>query len=675
MFNYDKKLNDLLKKYNLYKEFDLDITNIVDKYIKEKLDTKKKYLLYGDLLKINTWQGHFKIFSKINVVGIVLEENYKEIDTYYNINIYRLNDIKEIEYDEIIIISKYDDFNYIKNIDKPKINIYECVPEDIKEFKKSYYGNIIYKYISENRMLLSSELRNELEEFYKNIEIINTNISTTIIWGAGEHTINLLNNTNIKNKLNIKYIVDKNEEKVGKIINGIKVISFDELSKVKFDAFFISSFEYRKDIRNEIIKNYSSKYIIDMYKNNYEYKFITKFKIKSKILNKKNNKEKILKKLIILYLFIRDFYNASKCINEYIEKKYINYNELNKFNNELDLLLKDVLYKNKSSKYNNIHLIIIDALDKVAVDNNMKFLKKFADENISYERAYSPSTYTTESHLCMFSGENLYNEKNKKIYIRKYMLKDECNFIREIEDKGYTSYCNNIRPIVENIFENKIGDDNINNPMSKMLWENICCNLDSLNTKKFTYTRIMEYHDFLNISYEKAAKYIDEQLKYYNQFLPEKDYVFITADHGSGYYEGKEIKINIPLIIKTPQNIHDIKENLFSTKDIGKKIINILNEDYMDDQKDYIVIERTAIHNESLKIFYYYGNIDIKKYVQSFRIIKTLTEKYIVFEDGSEEYYLNNNDNINLIYDKRYKNNINKLRSLNKKILNEGIFI
>ena len=63
---------------------------------------------------------------------------------------------------------------------------------------------------------------------------------------------------------------------------------------------------------------------------------------------------------------------------------------------------------------NNIHLIIIDALDKVAVDNNMKFLKKFADENISYERAYSPSTYTTESHLCMFSGENLYNEKNKK---------------------------------------------------------------------------------------------------------------------------------------------------------------------------------------------------------------------------------------------------------------------
>ena len=91
------------------------------------------------------------------------------------------------------------------------------------------------------------------------------------------------------------------------------------------------------------------------------------------------------------------------------------------------------------------------------------------------------------------------------------------------------------------------------------------------------------------------------------------------------------------------------------------------NINYTEEKNEYIKVERTAIYNESLKIRYSILNKERKKYIQAFRVIRTNCEKYIVFADGTEEFYLINDETKNLINDDTYLKEINKMRDLNKK--------
>lgn len=53
--------------------------------------------------------------------------------------------------------------------------------------------------------------------------------------------------------------------------------------------------------------------------------------------------------------------------------------------------------------------------------------------------------------------------------------------------------------------------------------------------------------------------------------------------------------------------------------------------------------------------------------MQAFKIIRTLKEKFIVFEDGTEEFFLIEDEKNNLIDDPNYQSTINRLREIHLK--------
>lgn len=676
MYNYDDILNKLLKEYGLYKEFKLNIREIMSEILEKNTSKIKKYLLCGDLNTILFWQSTFKLTQKVSLKYIVsnyLEYKYNQI---YGIEVVDLDDIDENCFDEVLVCSYYNqvDIEYLRKkfSDKRIINIYEYIPQYIKGFQYEFYGNNIYNYISKKQLLISKNIANrlgeEVERFNKSIaynqneeKIIDPK---TIIWGGGIHSINLLKNTDIINLLNIKYIVDKNEKLVGKKINGIEIISFERLKEIDFNTFFISSYEYRKEIKEEIEKKFLNINIVDMYRNNNKYNIITRLKLEDNENDNNIDKSEIVKDIIIAYLAIRDFYNAEKYINEYIKNRYNDYKLLNEFLYKLKDLLKEMKYAVNKMNKSNIHFIIIDAIDKYAFDKYMINIKNKFENCIEYENAFCASTYTTESHLCMFVGENLFD---KKIYLTKKVNKSNSRFISGLEKRGYSICGNNIRENIRDCFDNQIGDDNTNNPISKILWENLCYRIESGNGNKFIYSRAMEYHDLVFHSEDETVKYIDEQLIYYMNFTNKNDYIVITSDHGGDSIDGRERRIKIPFLIKTPDNITMSKKNLFSMKNIGDEILKILDNNYTEEKNEYIKVERTGIYNESLKIRYSILNKERKKYIQAFRVIRTNCEKYIVFADGTEEFYLINDETKNLINDDTYLKEINKMRDLNEK--------
>jgi len=663
---YDNRLNNLLIKYDLFHEFDFNVKKLYEEVIKTSLDKKKKYLLCGDMRSTQIWVCMNKLSKMCNVMYIAKEYLGKCDDTQISgVEIRSLKNINECEFDEIIICSYNKDLidtEKLKSIYPKKqiIFLYEKVPSYARSFYWSHCNNIIYEYIRKRECCISVDLKNDLSNFNyvidKHKEKLGEQLET-IIWGGGVHTITLLNNTKMAEMLNVKYIVDKNTATVGGKVNGIEIISFDKLKDIKFNTFFISSYAYKEEIKLEIKEKYPEKSYIDIYEK-YDYSILTKIKLDKELINSSKRSE-IIKELFIVYLAIRDFDSAEKYLKDYIDNKYSGYNMYSNFLKELQQILLEMKQEINNFKNSNIHFMLIDSLDKYAFDNYMPNMNKSLKQSIKFDKAYSGSTFTTESHICMFNETNLFSNKE---FIKREKIK-QCEFIDRLKEHGYSICGNNVITVAEDLFENNIGDKDEHKPITLMLWENICFRVSNGDRKNFIYYRPMEYHDDSFKDLKMSINYIDNQIKYYNQFFNKKDYFILTADHGKTFPEIEERRIHIPLLIKTPDCMIRNYKQLFSTVNIGKLILEVIENKLREDENtSYVIIERFPIYNyfvrDGLK------NKGLEKYTTGFRVIHKINEKYIIFGDGTEEYYYGDDEKTNLILNKEYKTNIDEFRKI-----------
>lgn len=110
------------------------------------------------------------------------------------------------------------------------------------------------KEISINKYISMSQKK--MKNIIKTIELLPKRI---IIWGVGALTQRLLKRTNIKNKI-FKF-VDSNKNLIGKKIDGIDIISPNELIKYN-NPILISSFSFKDEIIEEIKKRKINNQII-----------------------------------------------------------------------------------------------------------------------------------------------------------------------------------------------------------------------------------------------------------------------------------------------------------------------------------------------------------------------------------------------------------------------------
>jgi 2-polyprenyl-3-methyl-5-hydroxy-6-metoxy-1,4-benzoquinol methylase len=97
--------------------------------------------------------------------------------------------------------------------------------------------------------------KQKLQQAIQEIEILVSTQEPVIIWGAGALTSRLLCDTNLSDA-NIQYIVDRNKDLHGKILNGLSIEAPEIIKDKNGLTIFIASTTYATEIKKELEKQY-----------------------------------------------------------------------------------------------------------------------------------------------------------------------------------------------------------------------------------------------------------------------------------------------------------------------------------------------------------------------------------------------------------------------------------
>lgn len=543
------------------------------------------------------------------------------------------------------------------------------------------------------------------------------------IWGAGEHTENLHKYFSLELK-DAKCIIDNNKNLIENKFLGFKVIAPKDISKYKIDVIIISSYAGRISIGQQIRRLVPNCKIIDFYEilenegvklrnpfylNETIYTKLYQLRIEIENIYNKVEKQKKLKKLIFLYLKIRDFFNAKNFIKVYINE---NYGDSDKFNmllkqvDEINQILSNSIRKRNG---NDIFMLFFDSLRAKDVFNEntpMTCLKNILDKSVCFYNAFSPSIFTYESIPSTLTGKlPFYND----LYKRKLVNEEEVNFIKNAIDKGY-----DIKIYTVDYWKIVKGKDikcgKYSNYMSKNLWNAICdlaqnkskntiyllyflqethpphmCGYHNIepveHNTPFTCDDIVEQEQYnFNMQYDDCLKYIDKQLDFYFNIMSEESIKIIFSDHGqiieqaqnnldeigtlAGWHDDR---FHIPLIINS-KKIKAIKyDDIFSMVDFSLLISGLMNSELKIVKKDFVEIDFSKICNDVIIKKYLKENYD--DYIYGFKVFRSNKYKLVITGNQKIKLYKLPYENVEINDRKLINEIIEKIGEENKLML------
>ena len=546
------------------------------------------------------------------------------------------------------------------------------------------------------------------------------------IWGAGDHTTQVLMELVSFEEKNTVCFVDKNRMLHGKKIKGIPILPPGEIERKDIDYIVISSYAFREEIATEIREEHPQCKIVDLYDEVKEkphpfydhsfYLFYRElFELKRRLTGAKGERGQLLKEIIVKYLYIRDFSSARKYIKIYLEGGYEDADQLRNFTLELDELLKQLRTVLKARKTSDLAFFVLDSLRAKDVFSEqakkmMPFLHDLMAKSIVFKKAYSTSTYTAACFNSFLTGKKVVDDG---LSYNSPIIFDDSILLRYLQEKGYDFYQYGGIRIIQN--------EEIEEPafhakgmtkrdkfeaLPKRIW-NYITDLAKVNQQPvFSILHLMESHwPFPNgnqseqvifdghpgvncyhwkktgeVPVEKLIKikdsalgYIDEQLSFYMDFLPENINLIILGDHGQvlgehnafwNVFTWYDEAIHVPVIYYNKNLKPKTSEALFSLGDLPSQILYIMqNGEMLEPKRPYIEVQRDPVSNPGFLNDEVFINELGVKFTHGYKVIRTLNEKYVLYDDGSEEFVIPPNENINLINQPQYAEKIDKLRN------------
>ena len=546
---------------------------------------------------------------------------------------------------------------------------------------KSRYLKIIKKYLKDK--FIDNNTAKVMEIIKMSIiEVDSNKYKNCAIWGAGQHTDNLMKYFSMDFK-KVNFIIENNLELAKEKFKAFKAITPEEINSNNIDCIIISSYASRKEITKSIERFNKNIKIIDIYESlqekninlNLPFYILSDGYIKineylQKLKECKENIEKafILENLLLEYINLRDFKNIFKIIECYKKLKIVDNDKFDNLFNDLEEMLIDLKEALKMKK-DNILLLYIDALRYKDVNNlgNMKYLKELSENNVKFTNAFSTSITTYESMVSCLSGQMPYYNNNHK---REFIEEEESRFINKALNNNYNI---NFYILGSDRF---INSNNINYKdggtyCSKTLW-NYLCDLTSSNNKNISmlyflqeshtphmggnYIENFEIHktpftcgdcqfkqseeQYIN-QYRKSLQYLDEQLEFYLSFLNEENDTVIFSDHGQ-LIEGATKKLNdldtilgwhddrfkVNLIIKSNKFKKQKVKKLFSLININDLLCGIIDGKLNIKYEKYIEMQFSSIRNKIIR-----GKFKSEKkddYIDGFKVYRDKNYKLVI---------------------------------------------
>lgn len=554
-----------------------------------------------------------------------------------------------------------------------------------------YYIDTVYDKCNQAELLLKSLFKKNLAG------------KTLAFRGGGETACRLINL--MENKNSLKYIIDRNPDN---LYGGIPIISPDEGKNVEVDCLVITSYKYGTLMKQEYSEFCGE--IIDIYeylnqkglflksvffsydvRQNYVEIFYDKQSFEKE--TDLGKKKYYLMRLISRYVNIRDFVNAEK--NLLIYKDMFD-SSLEEFRLSLWGILGGVKEKLAERKQKDLLVFWIDQMRFQDLDRTC-YMKNLKGETLYFENAFTQNLQTSTTMLNMFTGKDLVDDR---LYCESCVTKENSRLYKLLCQNGYDFRYIGIgtkQVRVQQVDTYQCEKNHFLLPMN--CWK-LSMDLLQNQGKSMYICHSFEVHephycgDTQNIgddikkldfvSYQKryydCLDYVDKQFAWYDKFLCCPDcHKIIMSDHGQGLIETYEWEkqegkfpngrwhddaLHTVLIVKTPLLKPRLVQGLFSLEQFSELIETLLCNQWKIQDREYVKIQSLPFYLES--------NLEIIKKVDDIRYgmmvlgIRTLTEKYIRYQDGVEAYYLLPDEKNNKINDKENIERIDKLRKLIK---------
>lgn len=547
----------------------------------------------------------------------------------------------------------------------------------------------------------------------KNIKIINEN--PNLVWairGGGSHTERLLE-TFQRHKINIgiKYIIDNKYQVTFSEKDSLHIFPQDVL-KHTIDVIIISSYMYRQEMIDELKAMGYDGIIVNIYEilekegiyldspyffnsdGRLFYVDIFYERIRFENTIDQIKKEEYLRRLISRYINIRDFVYTRKYLEVYSE---FFGNNLDIFSAEIENVINEIKYQLSLKKTKDILLFWVDQLQYKDL-KKMNYLSEVAEKNISFERSYTQNLQTSTTFKTMFSGRDLLDDK---AYLIDVITKENSNVYKILQENSYDfKYIgwgkNNV--YFEGISNYSLEKDNC--ILALNTWKMIMDLLDNnKNTMYLSHTFEAHEHHYCGFvtdilfditksnfqqfetRYNECIAYIDKQLSFYLPFFQYNCSVIVMSDHGQeleNVYKfdenmnpkcepfkigrWSENSLHTVMILKTPFLRPRKVKGLFSLVQFSEIITSLIKRQWMVKEKEYVKIQSMPFYNmvgirKILKTTDY-------KYGFLVKGIITQKEKYLLYADGHEEYYLNHEEENDLSKCSVYKDRIKELRKI-----------
>lgn len=533
-------------------------------------------------------------------------------------------------------------------------------------------------------------------------------------YGAGNGLSKIAQYIDIFSKNVVCIIDNKNTRCV--IAKNIPVIPFKKAKDYSFKKIFLTGFNYKEQMKQDIKSLNPIINIIDIYdivkerrifeyKNEFFYKKYENiyFQLEESCLTYNNSstvkeKEASLKCLIADYLQCKDFVGADFYILEYIRQDFADSESMKDLRQELAaflLRIKNVLAERANK---NVFIFILDYFN-FEQSKNVPFLTKFAKDSLCFSNVYEPAYDTMGNITSFYTGKKFLEDELYKIY---QIEEKDSFFVKDMKARGVKVKHMSSYPLP---FLNQMNDykttvpDMI--PLSLLFWNFIVeVSRETTDCVYFVHSilethfphfsantneRLLTYsegYNFLtelhNIPHEvlerirglesDALNYLNKQYDFYLDLLDtDKDPIIITSDHNSRtlFHEHFDRLVTqntfkVPLMIKSKFVKPGVYDKIYSTIDI----CNIIRQLYDEEKEINIPILEYARYEKGPS----YGILlDIYKdpSVNTGKIrFNTDYDCYIFNLDGKEEYFLLLNRQNNLIADPAYKKRIDYFRAL-----------
>lgn len=480
------------------------------------------------------------------------------------------------------------------------------------------------------------------------------------------------------------------------IIADSQVYLVERIVDMNIDYVILGSYRYRQNLAENLKEvGYKGK-IVDLYDDMEEYIQNTYadhemgYKARQAYLNAdEKEKPERLRELIKKYLLLKDFKNAYRHMNVYIENGYINSEQYKRLREELTSFLNEI--KDCITKRTRKDIIInwVDALSYYDI-SKFPFLQQKTKEGLCFENAYTVMPWTTETTKTIMSGKY---PIEGQLFLESHYTTSNMQLLKILEEQGYGfGYCG--MPKFAKDFDDSVVTpycffENKYSSSVQKQWDalSILCKSDKpmcilIHTLRETHEPFVcvngdtchwygsTVHDWEqeNCRYQAdvAGMYINEQLEFYERFYGENAIKIYMSDHGRvGNSPMNENKIHIMLSVCGDGIESESEEKLFSLVQFPSLIEKIIcgENDWNTLTSEYVIIENYDAYSE-LAVRDTLSNRLNREEMYQCRGVLTLKDRYYLYAYGKEFYFNGENMDKNEIKNITYKDRIAELRKL-----------